>query len=175
LFFVVASAPHRVHHVFENIPNPESRRHASGIAPDDAGHDRHGVPQTSGDEGGSWSVSKQINSSIEAVQGEENGPEVAVGKDGRAYVVWSIPGEKGDQTRANIRSAMQQESGGFTPARTVNKVKDTARFPIIELSPDGSLLIAWIDRRLENPQARQLYLARMSARGEELGANYNAD
>ena len=50
-------------------------------------------------------AAKRVNSVKEAIQGEENGPKVAFGADNRAYVVWSIPGEKGDKTRANIRFA----------------------------------------------------------------------
>jgi hypothetical protein len=37
----------------------------------------------------SWSPAKRVNSKIEAVQGEENGPKVAIGKDNQAYIVWS--------------------------------------------------------------------------------------
>ena len=126
----------------------------------------------SDDHGKSWASAKRINSSVEAVQGEENGPKVAVGKDNRAYAVWSIPGGKGDKTRANIRFAMEDGKGGFTPAETLNEVKDAARFPIIELVPDGNLLIAWIDRRVDNPKPRQLYLMRLSPDGEALTKNY---
>ena len=93
-------------------------------------------------------------------QGEENGPKVAFSADKRAYVVWSIPGTKGDKTRANIRFAMDDGKGGFTTARTLNEVQDTARFPIIETTPDGNLLVAWIDRRIDGPKPRQLYLMR---------------
>jgi hypothetical protein len=66
------------------------------------------------DAGKAWSTPRRINSEVEAVQGEENGPKIAIGKNNRAYVVWSIPGEKGDKTRANIRFAMDDGKGGFT-------------------------------------------------------------
>jgi hypothetical protein len=124
------------------------------------------------DGGKTWSPSKRVNSSVEAVQGEENGPKIAFGADQRAYVVWSIPGAKGDKTRANIRFAMDDGKGGFTPARTLNEVKDAARFPIIEFAPDGKLLIAWIDRRIDGPKPRQLYLMRMEPNGQSLTKNY---
>jgi hypothetical protein len=113
---------------------------------------------TSTDGGTTWSSAKRINHSNEAIQAEENGPKIAFSPDNRAYAVWSIPGEKGDKTRANIRFAMDDRKGGFSAARTLNQVKDTARFPIIEFSPDGNLLVAWIDRRIDNPEPRQLYL-----------------
>jgi hypothetical protein len=124
--------------------------------------------------GKSWSPSKRVNSEVEAVQGEENGPKVAFDTNNRAHVVWSIPGAKGDKTRANIRFAMEDGKGGFTSARTVNEVKDAGRFPIIEATPEGNFLIAWIDRRIDNPKPRQLYLMRVGADGEALTKNYQA-
>lgn len=126
----------------------------------------------SADGGKSWSPPKRINSAVEAVQGEENGPKVAFSADNRAYVVWSIPGEKGNRMRANVRFAMEDEKGGFTPARTLNEVKDTARFPVVEVAPDGTVLVAWIDRRIDNPTPRQLYLMRLSPTGQALTRNY---
>jgi len=133
---------------------------------------RNAMVAASVDGGKTWSAPRRVNSAVEAVQGEENGPKIAVSADKRAYIVWSIPGEKGDKTRANIRFAMDDGSGGFTPARTLNEVKDAARFPIIEFAPDGNLLIAWIDRRMDGPKPRQLYLTRMNPNGQALTKNY---
>jgi hypothetical protein len=125
------------------------------------------------DGGKTWSWVKQVNRSVEAIQEEENGPKVAFGANNKAYVVWSIPGGKGDKTRANIRFAMEDEKGGFGPARTLNEVRDAARFPIIEVSPDGSVVLAWIDRRIDNPNPRQLYLMKLDSNGKELTKNYS--
>ena len=122
--------------------------------------------------GQTWSRAKRVNSVMEAIQSEENGPKIAFTADNRAYAVWSIPGEKGDKTRANIRFATDDGKGGFSAARTLNEVRDTARFPIIEASPDGNLLVAWIDRRIDNPKPRQLYLMRLGADGKALTKNY---
>lgn len=124
------------------------------------------------DGGKRWTSPKRVNSAVEAIEGEEGGPRLALGKNNRAYVVWSVPNEKGDKTRANIRFAMEDGKGGFTPARTLNEVRDTARFPLIETTPDDSLLVGWIDRRIDNPTARSLYLKRLSAKGEELTSSY---
>lgn len=126
----------------------------------------------SADAGKTWSSPRRVNSTVEAVQGEENGPKVAFGKDNKAYVVWSIPGEKGDKTRANIRFAMEDGKGGFTPANTLNEVRDTGRFPIIEATPDGNFFVAWIDRRIDGPKPRQLYLMRLDTNGKALTKNY---
>jgi hypothetical protein len=67
---------------------------------------------------------------------------------------------------------MDDGNGRFTTAQTLNDVKDAARFPIIEASPDGNLLVAWIDRRIDNPKPRQLYLMRLSPDGKSLTRNY---
>ena len=127
---------------------------------------------SSSDGGKSWSPARQVNTGIEAVQGDENGPKLAFNTDKKIFVVWSIPGEKGDITRANIRIATEDGKGGFTAAQTLNEVKDTARFPIIEAMPEGNLLVAWIDRRIDNPKPRQLYLMKLDSRGRALTKNY---
>ncbi len=148
---------------------PKGHRHAGDRA---ASPLRNALVAASVDGGKTWSPPQRVNSAVEAVQGEENGPKIALGADKRAYIVWSIPGEKGDKTRANIRFAMDDGNGGFTPARTLNEVKDAARFPIIEFAPDEKLLIAWIDRRIDGPKPRQLYLMRVDPNGQSLTKNY---
>ena len=50
--------------------------------------------------------------------------------------------------------------------------KNAARFPILEISPDGNLLLAWIDRRIDNPKPRQLYLMQLDPDGKELTKNF---
>jgi hypothetical protein len=125
-------------------------------------------------DGKTWSARKRVNSDVEAVQGKENGPKVAFDTNNRAYVVWSIPGGKGDKTRANIRFAREDGKDSFTLARTLNEVKDAGRFPIIEATLEGNFLVAWIDRRIDNPRPRQLYLMKIGADGKALTKNYQA-
>ena len=149
--------------------SPSAHHHSGKMAPSPL---RKALLAASSDGGKTWSPAQPVNSVKEAIQGEENGPKVAFGQGNRTYVVWSIPGEKGDKTRANIRFAMDDGRGGFTPARTLNEVKDAARFPIIEFAPDGNLLVAWIDRRVDNPKPRQLYLLRIAPDGKALTKNY---
>ena len=50
----------------------------------------------------------------------------------------------------------------------MNEIRDAARFPIIEFAPDGNVFLAWIDRRIDNPKPRQLYLLRLGPDGKEL-------
>jgi len=133
---------------------------------------RNALIASSSDDGRTWTAAKQVNTNVEAVQGEENGPKLAFDRNGKIFVVWSIPSGKGDKTRANIRFAMEDGKGGFTAARTLNEVKDAGRFPIIETTPDGNLLVAWIDRRIDNPKPRQLYLMKIDPRGQALTKNY---
>ena len=134
---------------------------------------RNAFLASSSDGGKSWSSPRRVNDAVEAIQGEENGPKIAFGNNNKVYVVWSIPGGKGDKTRANIRFSMDDGKGGFTPARTVNETRDAARFPIIEFAPDGNLLLAWIDRRIDNPKPRQLYLMRIDQDGKDVKKNYS--
>jgi hypothetical protein len=148
---------------------PAMHQHGSGDMA--SSPKRNALLAWSADGGKTWSSPWQVNSGVEAIQGEENGPKVAFA-DNKAYVVWSIPGEKGDKTRANIRFAMDDGKGHFTAARTLNEVKDAARFPIVETTPDGNLLVAWIDRRMDQPHPRQLYLMRIGTDGQELTKNY---
>lgn len=158
-------------------PRPEGK-HAAGhqrMSGDRAQSPmRNVILAWSADSGKTWSSPKRLNNMVDAAQGEENGPKVAFGRDNKAYVVWSIPGERGDKTRANIRFAMEDGKGGFTSARTLNEVKDAGRFPIIEATPGGDFLIAWIDRRIDNPKPRQLYLMRIGADGKARTKNYQA-
>jgi hypothetical protein len=148
---------------------PPKHQHGSGDrAPSPM---RNALLAWSADGGKTWSSPARVNNMTEAVQGEENGPKVAF-VEKKAYVVWSIPGVKGDKTRANVRFAMDNGNGGFTAAQTLNEVKDAARFPIIETTPDGNLLVAWIDRRIDNPKPRQLYLMKLSPDGKALTRNY---
>ncbi|HWP58863.1 MAG TPA: sialidase family protein [Candidatus Acidoferrales bacterium] len=149
---------------------PVAHHHGSGkTAPSPA---RVALMAWSADGGETWSAPKRVNIDSEAIQGEENGPKLAFGRDGKAYAVWSIPGEKGDKTRANIRFAREDAQGNFTPAQTLNEIKDSARFPIIERAADGSLLVAWIDRRADNPMPRSLYLKRIGPSGEPIAQSY---
>jgi hypothetical protein len=127
---------------------------------------------SSGDGGATWTAPRRVNSVTEAAQGEENDPKVAFAPDGRALVAWSVPSEKGDKSRANVRLAMEDGKGGFTPSRTLNEVPNAARFPLLEQAPDNTFLLAWIDRRVDNPTPRALYVRRISGSGQELGRSY---
>ena len=83
-----------------------------------------------------------------------------------------FPAKKATRRGPIFASQWMTAKAASPPPRTLNEVKDTARFPIIESSPDGNLLVAWIDRRIDNPKPRQLYLMRIGADGKALTKNY---
>jgi hypothetical protein len=127
---------------------------------------------SSGDGGATWTAARAVNSETEAAQGEENQPEIAFTADGRALVVWSIPAANGDKSRANVRFAIEDEHGGFGRSRTLNEVKDTARFPAAERSPGGGFFVTWIDRRVDTPTPRAVFMTRVDAAGQVAGPSY---
>jgi hypothetical protein len=154
---------------------------APAAAPADgsaAGHDhsagagiRAAFLIASGDGGGTWTEPLRVNDQVENVQGDENEPKLAFGQNGQVYAAWSIPNAKGDKMRANIRWAMLDAQGKFTPAVTLNAVPDAARFAAMQTAPDGTLLAAWIDRRLDSPTPRQIYMTRLGPDGKVLTQN----
>jgi hypothetical protein len=153
-------------------PTEAARRHHGSAMKMRPSPFRVAIVASSDNGGKTWSAPMQVHDSIEAIEGEEGGPRIAFGSDNNPYVVWSTPNEKGDKTRANIRFAAGDGKGRFIPPRTLNEIKDTARFPTIEAMPDNSLLVGWIDRRVDNPVPRSLYLMRINAAGQQLTTSY---
>ena len=126
---------------------------------------------SSGDGGATWTAPRRVNSVTEAAQGEENEPKVAFAPDGRALVAWSIPSERG--TRAERTCGSRWRTGGRVHVQPDwNEVPNAARFPLLEPTPDNAFLLAWIDRRVDNPTPRALYVRRISGSGQELGRSY---
>ncbi|RJQ08101.1 MAG: exo-alpha-sialidase [Dehalococcoidia bacterium] len=120
-----------------------------------------------------WSQPVKISDTPQKVEGDEGLPKIAVGQDGRIYAVWSVPNEKGDKMRANTRFSSGTPDGVFAPAVTLNPVKNTARFPALEVSPDGTVFVGWIDRRVDSPAPRRIYLTRIKSDGSTIGSDAN--
>lgn len=123
-------------------------------------------------DGKSWSEPVRISDMSEAVQGDENETKVAFGADGKVYAAWAVPGDEGNKMKGNIRFSMMTASGTFAPSRILNEVPNAARFPWLDVSPDGTVFVGWLDRRVDNPAPRQVYLSRISPTGELLTENY---
>jgi hypothetical protein len=126
----------------------------------------------SGDGGVTWTPPRRVNSATEAAQGEENEPKIAFARDGKALVVWSTPSDKGDKSRANVRFAMEDGGGGFAPSRTLNEVQDTARFPTVERSPGDAFFVTWIDRQVDSPTPRAVFMTRIDGNGRPTAQSY---
>lgn len=129
---------------------------------------------TSTDGGETWTDPVRINTEVEAVQGDENLPKVAFGAGGRLHAVWSVPNARGDRMRANVRYAWRQGEEPFAAPLTLNDVPDIARFPTLTVLPDGQVLVAWIDRRVDSPEPRRIYLTRLSPDGQIQGPSVAA-
>ncbi|MDO8578892.1 MAG: sialidase family protein [Dehalococcoidales bacterium] len=123
--------------------------------------------------GQTWSKPLQVNDKPAAIEADENPPKIAVASNGWIYSVWNFPNAKGDKMRGNAQFASFNGVGGFTPAQTLNDVKDVARFAALGISPDGTIFIPWIDRRVDNPAPRRIYHTRISASGKVLSTNVN--
>jgi hypothetical protein len=146
-----------------------AHQHAGKMAPSPL---RNALLAASSDGGKNLVDPKIVNTGKEAIQGEENGPKIAFGAGKRIYVIWSIPGKKATRLAPTFAFRWTTAKAASRPARTLNEIKGAARFPIIEFSPDGNLLVAWIDRRIDNPKPRQLYLMRLGSDGQALTKSY---
>jgi hypothetical protein len=124
------------------------------------------------DDGQTWSAPLRINDQPENVQGDENEAKIAFGKDGQLYTAWAIPDPTGNKMKATIRFSMLDQSGQFKPAQSLNEVPNAARFVALQTAPDGTVLAAWIDRRVDSPAPRQIDMTRLSPTGEVLTQNY---
>lgn len=126
----------------------------------------------SSDGGKSWSRPARVNNTKEKIQDGESAPRIAFGADHRVYAVWAATAKSGIVLQGNVRFATEDGKGGFTPARTLNDVDGSARFPVVETVPDGRVLVAWIDRRADNSKPRRLHLARLGPDGNALAKNF---
>lgn len=68
------------------------------------------------------------------------------------------------------------EGGGpFSPERKLNddgKEVNTANFSAIATGPDGRIFAAWLDRRNEDPEFKQVFMAASEDGGRTFGENY---
>ena len=170
--------------------SPNGRLYAIWTEDDDAPADRAGefapserlvgkpttlraaVIAASADGGKSWSNPLRVNDVKESVQDGESAPRLAFSASSRLYAVWAATAKSGILLQGNVRFAMEDANGGFTPARTLNEVDGTARFPVVETTPDGTVLVAWIDRRGDAAAPRRLALVRLGVGGSVLAKNF---
>lgn len=109
----------------------------------------HVVLRHSEDEGRSWSGPITVNARAEAVSADgENRPKLAFGPRGALYVAWTHPTSA--RFTGDVRLA-RSEDGGRTWSAPVNVHRDaqriTHRFESMIVDGEGTLWVAWIDKR----------------------------
>ncbi|HLN63725.1 MAG TPA: sialidase family protein [Symbiobacteriaceae bacterium] len=168
----------RLHLVWTELDPTTTAPAGAGAAGSSADHD-HGAAgiraafmANSSDGGTTWTEPLRINDQVENVQGDENEAKIAFGSNGQIYSAWAIPDATGNKMKANIRFSMLDEKGKFKPAQTLNEVADAARFVALQTAPDGTVFAAWIDRRVDSPAPRAIYMTRISSTGRVLTGNY---
>lgn len=101
------------------------------------------------DEGRSWSAPITVNARPESVSADgENRPKLAFGPRETLYVTWTHPTSA--RFTGDVRFA-RSEDGGRTWSAPVNVHRDaqriTHRFESMIVDRDGTLWVAWIDKR----------------------------
>lgn len=124
------------------------------------------------DGGATWSEGFRLNPDGDDVMGAENFPKILFGTRGQMYIVWSAPSAEGDRMRTNTRFLLCTAPGVCKKPVTVNEIRDASRFPVLSRGLDGTVYLAWIDRRLDSPEPRQLYMSRIGLDGTLLTTNY---
>ncbi len=100
------------------------------------------------DDGASWLPPVLINAQPEQISaGGDNRPKLAVGADGSVYVAWTKPLAK--PYTGEIRFARSADGKTFSPPVTVHQDRSeiTHAFESMLVASDGSVVLAWIDKR----------------------------
>ena len=91
----------------------------------------------------------QVNSRPEDVYAKgENRPKISLGKKGEIYLSWTE--KTAGRYAGNIRFSYSMDGGrSFAAPRTINTdVQPTShRFDQLYVAPDGSIFLAWLDKR----------------------------
>ncbi len=109
----------------------------------------HVVLRASSDEGASWSDPVRVNAQPEAIAADgESRPHLGFGAQGSVLVSWAKPLNK--PYTGEIRFARSVDGGRhFDGPQTVHHDASeiTHRFESFSATPDGRVLVAWIDKR----------------------------
>ena len=80
-------------------------------------------------------------------------PRVAVDPAGTAWIVWSVPGQRGGGAAAFV-AARHADGRLEPPTRLMDGVAPTA-WPDVAVDPSGRVWVAWVDRRGLSVMARE--------------------
>ena len=107
------------------------------------------VVSKSGDRGRQWSPPVRVLAAPEPMDGGGDAkPNIAVGRSGEIFVTWTKPLAK--PYTGEIRFVRSTDGGRtFSAPRVVHADRQeiTHRFDAMTVTPDGHLLIAWVDKR----------------------------
>lgn len=135
--------------------------------------DNHVVVRKSTSFGADWSPPTRVNAVPEQVESDgDSKPSIAVGGNGDIYVSWTRPLAK--PYTGEIRFSRSLDGGkSFSPPRRVHADPKEAghRFDALTTTPDGHVLVAWIDKR---DPAAALYYAVSDDRGATFRGDYKA-
>jgi hypothetical protein len=111
--------------------------------------DNHVLVSTSADRGKTWRAATRVTREPETIDANgESRPKIALGRKGEVYVSWTRSGTK--PYTGDIRFARSLDGGkSFEAPRTVNDdgVETGHRFDALAVAPDGTVHLAWIDKR----------------------------
>lgn len=109
----------------------------------------HVLVSVSTDRGASWRAPMRVTRQPETIDANgESRPKIAIGPRGEVYVSWTRSGSK--PYTGDIRFSRSLDGGKtFSAPRTINDdaVETGHRFDALSVGPDGTVHIAWIDKR----------------------------
>lgn len=143
----------------------------------------HVMLRGSADRGATWSPPRPVNAAPEPVAADGDArPKLAVGPRGQLYVSWTRPLAKPYTGEIRFAAAADGEAS-FRPPLTVHRDRQqiTHRFDALTVTPDGTVVVAWIDKR--DLQAAKAGNAAAGYRGAAVyfaastdgGASFNGD
>ena len=109
----------------------------------------HVFVSTSPDRGKTWRAATRVTRAAEPVDANgESRPKIALGRRNEVYVTWTRSGKK--PYTGDIRFARSLDGGkSFEAPRTINDdgVETGHRFDALAVAGDGTVHVAWIDKR----------------------------
>lgn len=72
-------------------------------------------------------------------------PQIAIDGAGRVAVAYSV--FKDDRWNAQVMVSTSKDGAAFSPPRSLSQDAASQRFPVTAFEPDGTLFIAWLDKR----------------------------
>ncbi|MBI3812938.1 MAG: exo-alpha-sialidase, partial [Nitrospinae bacterium] len=130
----------------------------------------------SSDDGKTFSEKVRVNSDSDMPSGINHAPSMSIGAKGELYVAWA--GASGNGFASDIKFSRSLDGGRtFEPSITVNddKVPASHGFESMTIAPDGTIYLAWLDRREKKEGTSATYFARSFDSGKTFEKNVRID